>query len=288
MRGNWIKLQHELDCWADQGLTARFWARDDDAHELTEPLVRLHALARDHKITVGLAVVPGLLDSELLNFLGAAKRQFFPMCHGWKHINHAPANRPSEFGNDRPFYRLLNDLQLAYNRFRRCFGHSNVIFVPPYAGIAPSLIKALPSVGFSGLSIGPGFVEFHLAQLAEKVWIPGIKLPRRSTVPQINAQIDLIDWHLATARDAGSVAESLVGYLRLRRRGILNSDSPLGLLTHHLRHDEKVWTLYEDLLEFLCHHHAVQFFDLSDEVEAMSVSAAFGQTASMHPQHEPI
>jgi hypothetical protein len=267
MHGTLIRLKHELDCWADQGLTAKIWVRDDDAQAMSEPLSRLQVMAENYKITIGLAVIPGLLRTELLDFLASAKRQFFPMCHGWKHINHGTEEKPSEFGSNRPLSTLQNDAEQAYQKFIEFFGRTRVIFVPPYNSIDSTLIAILPSLGYAGVSLGVSRLEARLARLAERIWLPGINLPGRSTAALLNAQIDLLDWKRRRAQDTESIGAKLIGHLRLRRRGLVGSEFPIGLLTHHLAHDDDVWRVCNDVLDCLRSHGAVDFFDIGEQLD---------------------
>jgi hypothetical protein len=50
--------------------------------------------------------------------------------------------------------------------------------------------------------------------------------------------------------------------LRYRRLGYLRTDSPIGLLTHHLAHDLSIWRACDDVLGFLRPHPAVRFLEL--------------------------
>ena len=253
-------MQRELDCWAERGLTARVWLRDDDAHRMSQPLARLHDLVRKYRITIGLAIVPGLLHSDLLEFLAVARGEFYPMCHGWKHLNHATKYRPCEFGPDRPFDSLLGDAELAYEKFHECFDSVKVIFVPPYNCINQTLVHALPGIGFAGLSLGPSVLEARLARAGSKVWIPPVvKIDRKSNVTRVDAQVDLIDWQRRTAKDPGVIADCFIGHLRLRRWGIVSPNDPIGILTHHLNHSDQVWRVCEDLLDCVCGHRATAF-----------------------------
>jgi hypothetical protein len=116
---------------------------------------------------------------------------------------------------------LLNDAQLANNKSPRRFGRSKIIFVPPYNRVALSLTSALSHLGFAGLSAGPSYFESQLARFVTRIWVPVIKIPKRSAVSEINAHIDLIDWRHGTAQNFDFIAKNLVGHLRLRRGGFL-------------------------------------------------------------------
>jgi hypothetical protein len=256
----WNDVSRELDLWADLGLRARFWLRDDDACEMTAPLARLRDVGRQHNINIGLAVIPGKIQPSLLDVLAESREVFHPMCHGWIHADYGRPGKPEEFGSRRPFSALCSDAKLAYNTFSEHFGGSNVMFVPPYNRIAAALVEALPGIGFAAVSAWPGFGERAMLRLDSRLpWLPAVTMPRPRAVPRVDVHIDLIDWKRVTARDTPSVAADVVGQLRLRRRGFLPSDYPVGLLTHHLVHDARIWELCDDLLQLLGAHATAEF-----------------------------
>ena len=255
----WRDVRQELDRWADLGLKARFWIRDDDACELSPQLTRLQTLALTYDINVGLAVIPGKVKGEVVDWLLAAKRAFFPMCHGWQHTNYGRSGQPEEFGDNRPFAAVRLDAEHAYCAFTRYFGASDAIFVPPFGRIASALVEELPRIGFAAISTGPRLLERAMLRLHLRLrWTPIMKIPRKGPLPRFDVQIDVIDWERRTARDRAEIAAELVANLSLRRRGLLPPGHPVGLLTHHLAHDEAVWHLCHDLLDGLGQHEAVE------------------------------
>jgi hypothetical protein len=259
MSRTWEDARCELDCWARRGLKARFWVRDDDASEMSAPLARLHDLATSYEITIGLAVIPGKVQPSLLQFMNDEEHRFHAMCHGWQHINYAPRGRtPAEFGHDRPMSALIHDAKLAFSTFREYLTDSHVVFVPPFGQISRSMIRALPGVGFTGMSGGAGWLERRLS----------LRMPSWFNVPRLDVHIDPINWRRRTAHSADTICDALVRCLRQRRIGFLSSDAPIGLLTHHLAHDEKVWAACNDILDFLRHHRAVEFLDVGQFFEA--------------------
>jgi peptidoglycan/xylan/chitin deacetylase (PgdA/CDA1 family) len=269
----WHEARRELDLWADLGLTARFWVRDDDACEMSEHLARLHALARKHAITIGLAVIPGKLRPSLLDYLNSDAPKFHPMCHGWKHINYGPWNKPAEFGRDRPLACLIEDAQAARQVFCRHFG-TQPIFVPPFNRISYSLTRALPKIGFVAVSAIPSILDRTLLRLKSRfAWGPLVSLPRASAIPRIDVHIDPIDWTSQTALDARAIAGALAQQLRARRTAGSGAASPIGLLTHHLVHDEAIWRLCDGLLDVLRPHQAVEFIELADWPNRRAVGA---------------
>jgi hypothetical protein len=258
----WEDAQRELDCWAMQGLRVAFWVRDDDAFRTSDQLARLHELAENHDITIGLAVIPAKLHPCLPRYIISKDGQrFHPMCHGWQHINHARAGRrPAEFGRERPISALLKDAQLAYRAFSNHFGGADVVFVPPFGRISRALVRALPEIGFSGISGAAGWLERKLSHLSDwNIRIPTVGSLCRSDVPRLDVQIDPIDWRDRTAHNPAMISQTLVRCLRARRNGLLASSLPIGLVTHHLDHDESVWRACDALVRLLRRHEAVKF-----------------------------
>jgi peptidoglycan/xylan/chitin deacetylase (PgdA/CDA1 family) len=260
----WQHVRRELDRWSDQGLKAKIWVRDDDACEISDQLMRLRSLADRHGINIGLAVIPGMIRDDLVEALPGMQNSFHPMCHGWVHANYGQPGRPEEFGDGRPLSALRHDAEQAFKAFSGYFGSENVIFVPPFGRVTDALVNDLPRIGFSGLSVGPGLIERTMVRLNLRFpWTTSIKLPvatiaTRSSVPRLDVQVDVIDWGRRTARDRSTVAAELVANLYLRRKGLLPCDHPVGLLTHHLAHDEPIWQLCDEVLGVLTRHDAVE------------------------------
>jgi peptidoglycan/xylan/chitin deacetylase (PgdA/CDA1 family) len=222
-------------------------------------------LADTFNVNIGLAVIPGRIEHEFVHALLAADRAFFPMCHGWNHTNYGRPGEPEEFGHGRPFDAIRSDAEQAYKVFAGYFGADNAIFVPPFGRITSALLQELSHIGFAGVSTGPRFLERTLLRLNLRLeWTPVVKIPRRTTIPRFDVQIDVIDWKRRTARNSASIAAELVANLGLRRRGFLPFDHPVGLLTHHLAHDEPIWRLCNELLEALRRHDAVEPLNAND------------------------
>jgi hypothetical protein len=261
MPRSWEDVSRELDCWAARGLKARFWVRDDDACEMSTPLARLHELAMRHDITIGLAVIPAKVHPSLLKFMADEGRRFHPMCHGWQHINHSPAGRkPAEFGGERPISASIKDARSAFCAFRKYFAGYDAVFVPPFGQISRAMTRALPAIGFAGLSAGPGWLERKLSHFPSlAIRIPTVRVVRWSNIPRLDVHIDPIDWQRRTAHSVDTICNAVVRSLRPRRMGILAAEIPVGLVTHHLAHDDCIWGACNDALDVLRNHRAVEF-----------------------------
>jgi hypothetical protein len=201
------------------------------------------------------------MQASLQKFMSKEGLLFHPMCHGWQHVNHAPAGcKPSEFGEGRPVEAAINDARLALNAFRSHFADQDAVFVPPFGQISGAMMKALPAIGFAGVSVGPGWLERKLSYLpSSAVRFPAIRLPRASAIRRLDVHIDPIDWQKGTAHSAGTICGAIVRSLRPRYTGFLSSDAPVGLVTHHLAHDDRIWAACSDAMDVLRGHRAVEF-----------------------------
>lgn len=281
LEGNagWVEVRRELDRWADGGLTANFWVRDDDAIQVSPGLERLRHVAISRGIQIGLAVIPGKALPDLIDFLACGTQEFYPMCHGWQHINHSRGSKPAEFGPDRPATELIMDARSALRRFNELFPSAKAVFVPPFNCATTALVKSLPHIGYFGASLMPGRVERALLKLSYGLsWLPTIKIPVFSNLPRIDVHLDVINWETMNAQSTEMIVSAVLQNLRGRRRGLIAADAPIGLLTHHLVHNEGIWNRCDEVLDNLQSHDAVSFVDLGNcflkSADSFDISAA--------------
>ena len=225
---HWRILQDDLTRWRDEGLVAPFWLRDDDAIAPTTSLDRLLDITTRHAVPVAVAVIPAFTGEALAQCLATA-RHATPVVHGWSHENHAPhGQKKQELGVHRPLESVLADLAAALQRMRQLHGDRFVpMLVPPWNRIDPAFFPLLGGLGFSALScFGPA--------------------PPATSVPTINTHIDLIDWRgTRGGRDHASLVRDIVDHLRRAGR----NGEAVGILSHHLVHDEAAWSFLEQLFE---------------------------------------
>lgn len=217
----------ELARWKAAGHVPAFWWRDDDARRPTPALDRLLALSVRFAAPVTIAAVP---DGDIAALAKACRT--IPdaelAIHGFRHENRAPPGRP--FGEVYDLDRLadvMSDLSGAMEVFRRA-GVAPRLFVPPWNNAHPTLKRALVLQGL-GLSC---YGE-----------------PRSAAEPnRLDAHLDVMRWKPA-ARFRGAVRFLLRARRLLAERRAQGAwDQPLGLLTHHLDHDEAAWRFLEAFL----------------------------------------
>jgi hypothetical protein len=234
--GGWGALTRELDAWTAAGRQVDVWWRDDDARTRSAALDRLVDLAAG--LPLLLAVVPdGAEPFATPPALRVAQ-------HGIAHTNRAIGGQKKIELANRPAAAIAADLAAGAARLSGLFGAAwRPVLVPPWNRIDPALLALLPGIGFRALST--------YGQAAG------------GPMPQVNCHIDPIDWRGGrgfAGKDA--VLTALVRVLQVRRKDDMTE--PVGLLTHHLAHDEPLWRFLSRLLETMRRHAAVNWPSVDD------------------------
>jgi len=248
---DWSDLTDELDAWRAEGRTASLWWRDDDAVAPAPTLDRLAALAHEHEVTVGLAVIPALAEPALAPWLGSVRAEVLQ--HGWAHRSHAaPGEKKSELGGRRAPDEVTAELTRGFRRLGELAGDRlQPVLVPPWNRIDRALIPSLPHAGFRGFSTyGP-------RSGAEPA--PGLR--------QANCHVDVVDWRGRRGFvGCGQALGLAIGHLAARRARSVDPAEPTGLLTHHAVHEESTWTFLARLFERTRHHPAARWLAPSEAV----------------------
>jgi peptidoglycan/xylan/chitin deacetylase (PgdA/CDA1 family) len=230
-------LRAELDRWQAAGKTARFWLRDDDAIEPTPALEKLLGLTGAAGVPLTLAVIPAS-TGEVLAARLADESHVLVALHGWSHTNHArPDEKKQELGAHRAADVVLGELRDGFEILQRLFGPQFIsMLVPPWNRINGALIADLPELGLDVLSV------YGAAKAG-------------SPIPLLNTHVDIMNWHgIRGGRPHDELLADVVAELRAR----FDDDAePIGILTHHLVHDETAWAFLTDLLAETSTHPAV-------------------------------
>ncbi|QPC87916.1 polysaccharide deacetylase family protein [Mesorhizobium sp. NBSH29] len=236
----WSPLVDALGRWERAGRVAPFWLRDDDAVEPTAALDRLLRLSNMYAVPLSLAVIPAHAGKALAGRLADEPRVRVSV-HGWAHENHAPAgSKKQELGLHRRTDLVLDELGRGRLVLAELFGqHCLPVLVPPWNRIDDDLIEALPALGFVALSVyGPA---------------------KPAALPVINTNVDVMDWHgTRGCRDHAALVADIVAQLD---RSFAGGDA-VGLLTHHLVHDEAAWTFIDRLFAITSQSRAAVWTEL--------------------------
>uniref|UniRef100_B0SYA4 Polysaccharide deacetylase n=1 Tax=Caulobacter sp. (strain K31) TaxID=366602 RepID=B0SYA4_CAUSK len=222
-----VVLGPELRRWKASGHAPVFWWRDDDARQATAPLDRLLDLAGRFRAPVTVAAVP---DGDIRGLAKACRH--VPgvelVIHGFRHENRAQPGRPSGEVNDSDqLADVMLELGAALDVFHRA-GVRPSLFVPPWNNAHPTLKKA---VGLRGLDLSC-YGEMRSGDE-----------PTR-----LDTHLDVMRWK-PKPRFRGALRFLLRARRALAERRFKGLwDEPVGLLTHHLDHDERAWRFLEAFL----------------------------------------
>jgi hypothetical protein len=234
----WQPLTTELARWRQAGRTAEFWLRDDDAIEPTAALDRLLGMTATYGVPVALAVIPASTDEALARRL-AGEGHVTVAVHGWSHENHAPeGEKKQELGRHRPREIVLRELVGGIARLQRLHaGRFAPLLVPPWNRIDADLLPGLAGIGFAALSV--------------------FGAPGPSPIPMLNSTVDIMDWRGSRGgRDHAALISEIVEQLERAFRG---EGGPVGLLSHHLVHDETAWAFLDRLFEVTARNGACRW-----------------------------
>ncbi len=245
MKGDvlWTPLLTELNRWRDAGKTVTFWLRDDDAIVPTAALDQLLDVTGRYRIPVTLAVIPAGTGAALADRLKEVSHAAVAV-HGWAHINHAAEGRKKQElgGPARQPETVLAELADGYALLADLFGNRfTPLLVPPWNRIDAGLLSSLGEIGFAALSVY------------------GAEKP--APIRMVNTHVDVMDWHgTRGGRDHGA----LVGETVARLKHVFAHGGTVGILTHHLVHDQTVWDFLETLFAVTAHHPACRWASVTD------------------------
>jgi hypothetical protein len=238
----WEPLNNELDRWQAAGKVADFWLRDDDAIEPTPALARLLELTGSRMVPVALAVIPEHTGQALASYLDG-----WPLAtvavHGWSHTNFAgKQEKKQELGEHRPLEIVTAELKAGFDRLHALHAARFApVLVPPWNRIAPSLLPALPGLGFRALSV--------------------FGVEKTGPLPMVNTHVDLMDWHgTRGAREHGALVADIVR----RLQEMFDNGGSMGFLSHHLVHDEPAWEFLDAVFDRTSSHPALRWSALPD------------------------
>jgi peptidoglycan/xylan/chitin deacetylase (PgdA/CDA1 family) len=233
----------ELDRWATANRKARLWLRDDDACEPSPALYKLLGALEAFNAPCLLAVVPMKAGHALADVL-KDKPGICVAMHGVSHANHSvPGQKPEETPMDRPLDTVTEELRAARARLVAHFGAvAGEWYVPPWNRIGADVASLLPQLGFKVLST-----------------FGGERFGRGAALVELNTHVDIMNWRGGRIGHTPDevLAELATALASAREQGW----RPVGVLTHHLVHNENAWAALDAVLQVTSAHPAVRWCD---------------------------
>lgn len=224
-----LVLGPELALWAKAGHAPVLWWRDDDARVPTQALERLLSLSRRHDAPLTLAAIAGPSLAMLVRHIEAEPGVELAV-HGFKHVNRQPDGQGfGEIVDSDDVDWVRAQLRATVATFHRA-GVAPTLFVPPWNNLKPQLLEVLPD---SSISVVSGF---------------DLNSGSGDGVTRLDAHLDVLRWK-GGGRFRGTWRFlSRMRRLLAQRRLAGQWDEPIGLLTHHLDHDQATWLFLETFL----------------------------------------
>ena len=114
--------------------------------------------------------------------------------------------------------------------------------MPPWNRITPDIVTHLSELGFSAVST---FGDELTHEAADELL-------------SINTQVDIIDWKGSRGgRSAIDLEAEIIDYLQAGR-------SSIGILSHHLVHDESAWQFLEQLFKATSDHPGARWLSFPE------------------------
>jgi peptidoglycan/xylan/chitin deacetylase (PgdA/CDA1 family) len=165
--------------------------------------------------------------------------------HGWSHENHAgPEEKKQEIGLHRPLADVTRQLKAGFDKLSKLYPKQFIpMLVPPWNRVAPEVVAGLPELGFRALSVfGP---------------------EQPAALPVLNTHVDIMDWK---GTRGGREPEELFDELA---KLLVHPERPrvIGILAHHLVHDDNAWQFLGQLFETTTSHSACGWVSPSDVLD---------------------
>lgn len=243
------QLTAQLDVFAKAGKTLNFWWRDDDAVTVTTELEAILSISARYHVPLALAVIPEPLEDDLAPRIRDCP-EVSVFLHGWAHKNHADkaaGERASEFGDGRPVAESLNEMRRGHDKLSAAFGDDYLpVFTPPWNRIGAEAAARRCEAGLVGLtSFAKAFPD-----------------DRRC----INTHVDIINWK--AGRIFGGIEKAIDKLNAEIEARESDQSTPIGILSHHLVHDEAANRFLDNLFKTLACHSAAHFPGLKELFEA--------------------
>ena len=229
-------VERELARWEREDQKAVLWWRDDDARVRTPELELLLVLSETHQAPVTLSVLPTDQAEGLAPLLRGSPLATVVQ-YGVDGQDRGGMGPPAEFPEAWPMERIVERLAGTWQKLSALPGAYKA-FVPAWNAVHPELASSLTYHGYQGVSASGQFAAC-------------------AHPPRLDVHVDVLHGRDGPRfRGPDAVFEAFGRELSLRRRlGLW--DQPIGILTHHMAHDEGAWRFLGRFLAMTSSHPAL-------------------------------
>ena len=222
----------------------RVFFRADDIGVPGQTFTRLLGLFQRHRLPLNLAVVPTWLNktrwAAIRRVCADTPGLWTWHQHGWRHLNHEPIGKKSEFGPSRAWQALRGDLERGRDRLDTLLGPEfTPAFTPPWNRCDERTLALLALLGYRAVS--------RCAASSPQV------------VSGLASQDIHIDLH--TRRETTPTQ----GWEALAREFAAGLASPAcGIMLHHQRMNSAAFQFLDELLRQLAAHPRLRVVSMED------------------------
>lgn len=267
MADAWKALHAELSLWSSP---INLWWRDDDAVADTAALRHLLDIqAQGRYLPLHLAAIPQQLEPSLPALLANTTRVWI-LQHGFDHQSYAnPGQKKYELGGQLDREALRCRLARGRSLLREAFAERYLdVLVPPWNRYDRQARDIMHDLGYQAVS---GF---------------GLRAKRPASIAQISTHVDIVNWQAKRFVGTDSCLREITEKIRNRRLGRCDHAEPLGLLTHHLDHDQACWDFLHRFVSEFAEHPRVQWRKVDDLLELPGCTPRINNTAAkLAPKH---
>lgn len=225
-----VRLNREVARWHDSGHRPRLWWRDDDAREPGDALERL--LHTANGLPLSLAVIPEGSTLALARRL-ARESAVTVSQHGVAHTNSRASGDPAaEYPIGTTIPQVIGNILRGEQKLRN-LGMDPRFYTPPWNRIDETLLEALRLGSYRTLS------AWNDEQREQSVGLS-----------RLDVHVDLLRWKDGPRFRGASGVLSRMREQLAQRREAGEFTRPIGLLTHHLDHDEAAWRFLGWFIDF--------------------------------------
>lgn len=229
------------------------WIRDDDVGHCNSMLKKTINFFKDNDVPLLCCVIPKNISKDCAEYL--LENNITIAQHGYSHINYSQdSSIQSELCEGRGISKVVADQLLGNKVMTELFGNNySRVYVPPFFEIDSSIQKKLSESN---------------AYRAFSIW--SNNCISYNDVPEVNAQIDFVDWSKAEEYSGDDyIFEQFDSLLNKIIKDSNNCKFAIGIVLHHDLLNKKAFDMLSRIIEFSRKSKYIQIVDIYKAIEVV-------------------